>query len=85
MGRYGTGLTALDAVTGGGISPGDLWVIISAPGQGRSMLLTQFAGHVALHHGVPTYLVSNRDSADVVSARLHANATSIPLGHLLQR
>ena len=82
---YSTGLADLDVVAGGGICPGDLWVIVSAPGQGRSMLLTQLASHLAVEHAVPTYLVSNRDSAAVVSARLHAHRARVPLGHITER
>jgi len=79
---YGTGLTALDDITGGGVRPGDLWVVTGRPGQGRSMLLTQLAGHLALEHRMPTYLVSDRDPASLVAARLHANRTRIPLDHI---
>lgn len=82
---YCTGLTALDTITGGGIRPGDLWVITGRPGQGRSMLVTQLAGHLALQHQVPTYLVSDRDSATVVAARLHALRARVPLNHITER
>jgi replicative DNA helicase len=78
----GTGLAALDAVTGG-IWRGDLWLVTGAPGQGRSSFVTQIAGYAACEHGLSTYLVSNRDSAEVVAARLHAATARIPLGHLI--
>lgn len=48
------------------------------------MLLTQLAGHLALEHHLPTYLVSTRDPTADVSARLHANRTRIPLNHLTE-
>lgn len=65
-------------------SPGDLWLLIGAPGEGRSTLLTSIAGHLAREHRLQTYLVSTRDPARVVSGRLHANETGIPLGHILE-
>ena len=70
--HYGTEIAALDAVTGGGLSPGDLWLFVGAPGEGRSTLLTSIAGHLAREHRLQTYLVSTRDPARVVSGRLHA-------------
>lgn len=79
---YRTSLTALDTITGGGIRPGELWLITGRPGQGRSMLLTQLAGYLALEHQLPTYLISERDPAAVVAARLHANLARVPLGHI---
>lgn len=79
--RFTTGLGELDARVGG-IGTGELWLIIGAPGQGRSMLLTQLAARLALHHQVPTWLAADRDPAHVVSGRLHAANARVPLAHI---
>jgi replicative DNA helicase len=79
--RFSTGLGELDARIGG-IGTGEVWFIIGAPGQGRSMLLTQFAARLALHHRVPTWLAADRDPSHVVSGRLHASTGRVPLAHI---
>ena len=79
--RYSTGLLELDERLGG-VAVGEVWVVTGAPGQGRSMLLTQLARRLACDHGVPTWLSSNRDPAVVVSGRLHAAMARVPLNHL---
>jgi predicted ATP-dependent serine protease len=68
--RYATGINVLDARLTG-LGTGELWVLTSAAGQGRSTLLTQIATHLAAQHRVPTSFLSSRDSAQVVSARGH--------------
>jgi replicative DNA helicase len=79
--RYSTGLRELDDRLDG-LAAGELWVLTGAPGQGRSMLLTQLARRLACDHGVPTWLSSNRDPAVVVSGRMHAALARVPLNHL---
>lgn len=79
--RYTTGLAELDRLVGG-LAAGELWVVTGAPGQGRSMLLTQLARRMACDHGLPTCLSSNRDPAVMVSGRLHSAIARVPLGHL---
>jgi hypothetical protein len=48
--RLSTGLLGLDELLGG---IGELWFLTGAPGQGRSMLLTQPAARFALQHDTP--------------------------------
>lgn len=79
--RYSTGLRELDDRLGG-LAAGELWVLTGAPGQGRSVLLTQLARRLACDHGVPTWLSSNRDPGVVVSGRMHAALARVPLNHL---
>jgi replicative DNA helicase len=79
--RYSIGLRELDGRLGG-LASGELWVLTGAPGQGRSMLLTQLARRLACDHGVPTWLASNRDPAVVVSGRMHAAVARVPLNHV---
>jgi replicative DNA helicase len=79
--RYSTGLRELDDRLGG-LAARELWVLTGAPGQGRSMLVTQLARRLACDHGVPTWLSSNRDPAVVVSGRIHAALARVPLNHL---
>ena len=81
--RYPTGLSALDKCVGG-VGTAELWVVTSAPGQGRSMLATQMAVQLAIQRGIPTWLVANRDPAHVVSARVHAQIGRVPLAHLAE-
>lgn len=79
--RYSTGLRDLDE-RAGGLGIGELWVLASAPGQGRSTLATQLAVGLAVDHQVPTWLLSNRDAGHAVSARAHACLGRVPLRHL---
>jgi replicative DNA helicase len=79
--RYSTGLHELDERLGG-VGTGEMWVVAGAPGQGRSMLLTQLARRLACEHEVPTWLSSNRDPAVVVSGRLHAATARVSLNHI---
>lgn len=77
--RYATGINDLDArITR--LGKGELWIFTSAPGQGRSTLLTQIATHLATQHRVPTWFVSSRDPAHIVSARAHSAVGRVPLG-----
>lgn len=80
--RYSTGLSELDARLGG-VAAGELWVLTGAPGQGRSMLLTQLALRLACEHQVPTWLGSTRDPALAVSGRLHAAVARVALNHVV--
>jgi replicative DNA helicase len=79
--RYTTGLAELDRRLPG-VTAGELWVVTGAPGQGRSMFLTQLARRMACDHGLPTWLSSNRDPAVMGSGRLHSAIARVPLGHL---
>jgi DNA repair protein RadA/Sms len=56
-GRIMTGIGEFDRVLGGGIVPGALILIGGDPGIGKSTLLTQAAGHLALQ-GCKTLYVS---------------------------
>jgi predicted ATPase len=80
--RYSLGLTELDERLGGGLAVGELWVLTGAPGHGRSMLLTQIAARLALHHRLPSWLVSSRDPSPVVAGRLMAREGRVSLSEV---
>lgn len=68
-----TGLSSLDEVVGG-MTAGRVWLIIGAPGEGKSTLLTQLAFRLAVDLGIRVQLASPIDDADQVRARLMALA-----------
>jgi hypothetical protein len=79
--RYSIGVEVLDERVGGP-SAGELWIVTGAPGQGRSSLVAQFAGQLAGHHTISTWLISNRDTSHVVAGRLLAGAAKVSLRHI---
>jgi len=77
-----TGFAHLDDLTGG-LRPGQLWVITGTPGQGRTILLTQWAAQLALTQRWRTWLVAPRERNDVVAARILASLGRAPVLQLL--
>jgi replicative DNA helicase len=77
-----TGFTHLDHLTGG-LRAGHLWVITSAPGHGRTTLLTQWVAQLALTHRWRTWLSAPREHEDVVAARILASMSRVPVLGLL--
>jgi DNA repair protein RadA/Sms len=68
--RRATGSPELDRVLGGGLVPGSLVLLGGEPGIGKSSLLLQVAGDVALtEHSSPTLYVSAEESAQQVKLR----------------
>jgi replicative DNA helicase len=76
-----TGFAELDDVTGG-FEPGQVWIVVGTPGQGRSTVAVQWASLLAGVHGLDTQLVSKRDPVRKVAARLVASAAKVPELHL---
>lgn len=76
-----TGFLDLDRYTGG-FGVGQVWVITSRPGHGRSTLALTLALHIAADSRWPTDFVSARDRVDVVSARLLASTSKVPIHRL---
>jgi replicative DNA helicase len=72
-----TGFPELDDVTGG-FEPGQVWIVVGTPGQGRSTLAAQWALPLAMEHHFETHLVSRRDPAHKVAARLAASTAKVP-------
>jgi hypothetical protein len=79
-----TGLHELDRLVGG-FDVGRLWVLTSAPGQGRSTLLTQWAGVLSVEHGWLTMLHSARDEPQQCLSRLVASLARVPMSDLGRR
>ncbi|HKW21969.1 MAG TPA: DNA repair protein RadA [Ktedonobacterales bacterium] len=78
--RMSTGSPEFDRVLGGGIVPGTLMLVGGDPGIGKTTLLTQVSGHLALHEG-PVLYVSAEESNQQV--RLRADRLGIATPHLL--
>lgn len=64
-----TGFAMLDRSTRGGIQPGDVWVIASLTGRGKSSWALGAARHQA-EHGIPVAIVSREMSDYENSARM---------------
>lgn len=77
----GTGFDRLDELTGG-FHAGRVWLVTGAPGQGRSMLLAQWAGQFAATYGWATWLFAPRESEAATVGRLLASLGGLPLNHL---
>jgi replicative DNA helicase len=78
-----TGFPGLDEATGG-FELGQAWLVTGTPGQGRSVLASQWAQRLAFDHGLSTQLVSAKDPVARVAARISASAAKVPLSHLWQ-
>jgi DNA repair protein RadA/Sms len=79
--RLATGSPELDRVLGGGIVPGSLLLLGGEPGIGKSTLLAQVAGDIALQSGGEVLYVSAEESAQQV--RLRAERLGITTERLL--
>ncbi|MFB0918223.1 MAG: DNA repair protein RadA [Clostridiaceae bacterium] len=66
--RYGTGMSELDRVLGGGLVKGSLTLISGDPGIGKSTLLLQCAGNIAKNQGTVLY-VSGEESEEQIKMR----------------
>ena len=67
--RKSTGFAVIDELTGG-FDAGQVWIVTGTPGQGRSTLATQWALRTASVHDLTTHLISTREPARLVGARL---------------
>ncbi len=80
--RISTGSPEMDRVLGGGLVRGSLALLAGDPGIGKSTLMAQTAGDVALHAaGKPVLYVSAEESAQQV--KLRADRLGIMTEHLL--
>ncbi|HEX5159422.1 MAG TPA: DNA repair protein RadA [Ktedonobacterales bacterium] len=78
--RMSTGSPEFDRVLGGGIVPGTLMLVGGDPGIGKSTIMAQTAGHLALHEG-PVLYVSAEESNQQI--RLRADRLGIATPRLL--
>lgn len=76
-----TGIAKLEALTGGMIG-GRVWIIVGAPGQGSSTLVTQWAGTSAEVSDRTVHLVTPRATPSVIASRLLSRTGRVPLPHL---
>lgn len=79
-----SGFAELDSLTGG-MLPGRVWIVLGVPGQGRTTLLIQWAAAIAGQTGQTVHLVTPRESAPVVAARLLSLTGRLPLHRLTNR
>lgn len=71
----------LDDLIGGGVSPGEIAVVIAPPGGGKSMALVKF-GATALLDGKNVVYYTLELSEEVVGQRFDACITNIKLNHV---
>lgn len=64
-GRFSTGLKEFDRVLGGGLVPGSLAILGGDPGIGKSTLLLQVSGFVALEYGRVLYVTGEESPAQI--------------------
>lgn len=79
-----TGFPDLDAVLGGGLKPGGLYVVGARPGLGKSILCLQCALNAA-RGGTGAFVVSLEMSRSDVMVRIFASEASVELGDLTRR
>ena len=77
-----SGFARLDELAGG-FKPGRLWLVTSTPGQGRTTLLTQWAGRLAVTLSWMTALVCPRETPALCASRLLASLSRAPLSRLV--
>jgi len=76
-----TGLADLDALTGG-LSPGQLTVIASRPGIGRTTLLTNMCRHAAVEQSIPAVAYTTEETRQYFATRILSAEASVPLHHM---
>lgn len=64
------------------MAKGRVWLVVGAPGQGRTTLLTQWAAAIGAHEGQVVHLVTPRDTPGVVTARLLSMTGRLPLNEV---
>lgn len=74
-------MNGLDELIGGGLSPGELGVVIAPPGGGKSMALVKFAS-TALFHGKKVVYYTLELSEEVVGQRFDSCIADIMLKHV---
>lgn len=67
--RLSTGIEELDRVLGGGLVPGGVVLLGGQPGIGKSTLLLQAAGSVAMNYNIPVLYISGEESDAQVALR----------------
>jgi len=79
--RFGSGLSELDRVLGGGIVPGSVVLVGGEPGIGKSTLLLQVAAQVAGGGRACLYASAEESVAQIAAraARLHLEAPALTL------
>jgi len=77
-----TGLRDLDSLTGG-ISPGELWVVIGTPGVGRTAFACQLALSAATTADRSVAFIAGRERSDSILANMASALGRVPAHHLL--
>ena len=77
-----TGIRDLDRYLSGGVSPGQLVLIAARPAVGKSVFALTAARSAAIHHNVPTLMISLEMGATEIMLRLVSAEAKVPLHHL---
>ncbi|MEU7032687.1 DnaB-like helicase C-terminal domain-containing protein [Streptomyces sp. NPDC046237] len=80
--RIPTGLADLDALTGGGFSPGRLIIIGARPGVGKTTVGQGFARAAAITNKIPTLFTSLEMGEDEILEGILAAECRVPLNHI---
>lgn len=75
VGVIATGFAGLDRKMGGGLRPGEVFVIAARPSMGKTSLMLDIVAHVALAQGMPAMVFSCEMTRDMLVERLiHSEA-----------
>lgn len=79
---FSTGITDLDRALGGGMHPGEMFVVAARPGVGKSTLGMDILRHNAIREKTACAMFSLEMSQSDCALRVVAAEAKVPLGHL---
>lgn len=79
--RVPTGYPLLDAALGGGLEPGELFVILAAPGVGKTLMMLNMALY-AVRSGFSVAFFTMEMTEERIGRRIVARLTGIPMNFL---
>jgi replicative DNA helicase len=72
----------LDRALGGGLNPGDLYVVAGFPGSGTSTFVVQMMNHIAEHHDAHCVFVGLQRGVEEIFKRSLSSLGEIPVGEI---
>lgn len=77
-----TGWPELDEKLDGGFSAGDLVIVVGVPGSGKTSLVINLLGRLAVEQGLPSGFVSAEMEEELVSRALLSAFSEVPQAHI---